>query len=187
MARTLSSERPSRTGGSMDGLGCDGPESGMKWRVVVDLTGMDGAVQLHEVGSGGDAPMVETIRERTLHVGARLEREAVGALRWATRRTDIGGDRREFGVKTPAPSDGRAATDVLVADASASYARGPNLGRERHVRSGPCRRGALVPVSVSSSGVSTPRFWTVSSPSTSEKIAEASSSNSPLDKRKEAM
>jgi hypothetical protein len=32
---------------------------------------------------GGDAPMVETIRQRTLHVGARLEREAVAAPRSA--------------------------------------------------------------------------------------------------------
>ena len=33
---------------------------------------------------GDDPPMVETIRQRTLHVGARLEREAVAAPRCAT-------------------------------------------------------------------------------------------------------
>jgi len=30
----------------------------MKWRVVVELTGMDGTVQLHEIGSGGDTAAV---------------------------------------------------------------------------------------------------------------------------------
>ena len=30
----------------------------MKWRVVVELTGMDGAVQWHEVGTGGDGTAV---------------------------------------------------------------------------------------------------------------------------------
>ena len=30
-------------------------ESGMRWRVVVELTGVDGAIHAHEVGTGGSA------------------------------------------------------------------------------------------------------------------------------------
>ena len=30
----------------------------MKWHVVVELTGVDGTVQLHEVGAGGDTTAV---------------------------------------------------------------------------------------------------------------------------------
>jgi hypothetical protein len=36
-------------------------EGRMKWRVVVELTGMDGTVQLHEVGSGGNAAAVGSV------------------------------------------------------------------------------------------------------------------------------
>src|SRR5208282_710104 len=46
--------RPSTTWGVLRiGLVAEDQESGMKWRVVVELAGADGAVQSHEISVGG--------------------------------------------------------------------------------------------------------------------------------------
>ncbi len=46
----------------------------MKWRVVVELTGMDGTVQLHKVGTSGNttAPLSTKDSDGALDLGAAL-------------------------------------------------------------------------------------------------------------------
>src|ERR1700761_6698974 len=69
---------------------------------------------------------------------------------------------RRYGAVAPAPSDGPAATDALVAQESAIDAQGPNLACGRHVRLGLRRSGALGPAGRFVLRREHPRFWTVS-------------------------
>ena len=61
-----------------------------------------------------------------------------------------------------APSDGIPAADAMVASRCSSDAQGSHICRQRRLRSRSCRGRTMGSASVSESGMTTPRFWTVS-------------------------
>jgi hypothetical protein len=120
-----------------------------------------------------DLRVVETGRQRSLRVGARLEQDVVAGAgpkpagttksialsidgaatcgrpyrpccRPPTRRSDLDGDHRERGAMAAAPANECVAADALVAAGRSFDADRANCRRERYARPGPRRRRALV-------------------------------------------
>ncbi len=65
----------------------------MKWRVVVELTGMDGTVQLHEVGTGSDTTAVCSVGTLGLTLAdAKRTLGGCSGISFRRRRTSIAVD-----------------------------------------------------------------------------------------------